>query len=416
MHPQDLSILDFTYDLPSKKIALYPLEERDGSRLLIGDQGNIKDDIFKNIAGYLPENAMLVFNDTRVIKARIRFQKASGGIIEIFCLEPFGEMTGYSTIMSKKETVRWKCMIGGAGKWKSGVLEKRGENRIGQGAKDPGNWKISVRLLEKLADSYVAEFNWEPAGFSFAEILELAGDIPLPPYIKRNSEAGDAVRYQTIYAREEGSVAAPTAGLHFTDAVFKSLAIKNIAIDFVTLHVGAGTFKPVKSTVMVDHEMHEEWISVNTGIIERLQTEIHNTCIAVGTTSTRTLESIYWLGVKAFIQPGIKHLELDQWEVYEEKLAGCNISPGVAMAALSAWLKQNNLEKLFTTTKLMIAPGYRFRMIRGFITNFHQPQSTLLLLVAAAIGQEWERYYDHALQNDYRFLSYGDSCLFFIDE
>ena len=416
MHPKDLSILDFTYHLPAEKIAFHPSVERDRSRLLVYDKGNIKDDIFSNITNYLPESCLLIFNDTKVIKARIRFQKPTGGIIEIFCLEPYGAMTGYHTLMNTRESVKWKCMIGGAGKWKGGMLEKKGKIDHRQRAIVNAEWTISVMLVEKLTDAYVAEFKWEPAGLSFAEILELAGDIPLPPYIKRMTEAEDTIRYQTVYAKEQGSVAAPTAGLHFTNEVFESLTKKNIITDFVTLHVGVGTFKPVKSTTMKDHEMHEEWIIVHLSTLERLQANLHNPCIAVGTTSARTLESIYWMGVKTCIHPGIQQLEMGQWDVYEEKLAGQDISPGVALAALIKWIKQKGLEKLFTTTKLMIAPGYRFNMINGIVTNFHQPQSTLLLLVAAAIGKDWKKYYDHALQNEYRFLSYGDVCLLFINE
>ena len=416
MDPKDLSILDFTYHLPAEKIAFHPPVERDRSRLLVYDKGNIKEDIFNNITHYLPEGCMLIFNDTKVIKARIRFQKPTGGIIEIFCLEPCGAMTGYNTLMNTRKSIGWKCMIGGAGKWKGGLLEKKGKIGNRQGATVNEDWTISVMLVEKLADSYLAEFKWEPAGLSFAEILELAGDIPLPPYIKRKTEAEDTIRYQTVYAKEQGSVAAPTAGLHFTNEVFESLAKKNILTDFVTLHVGAGTFKPVKSTTMKGHEMHEEWINVHLTALERLKANLHNPFIAVGTTSARTLESIYWMGVKACISPDMQQLEMGQWEVYEEKLADLSVSPSEALAALIKWLKQKGLNKLFTTTQLMIAPGYRFNMINGIITNFHQPQSTLLLLVAAAIGNDWKKYYDHALQNGFRFLSYGDSCLIFINE
>ena len=420
MHPSELSIFDFTYDLPPERIALHPLPERDSSRLLVYEKGNIQDVIFINVAQHLPENSLLIFNDTRVIKARIRFQKPTGGFIEIFCLEPFGEMKGYESVMNTKETVRWKCMIGGAGKWKEGLLDKKlavGDLQAYNKQWAMGNqeWTISAKLIEKLEDTYVAEFSWKPAGLSFAEVLELAGDIPLPPYIKRKTEEQDIQRYQTVYAREQGSVAAPTAGLHFTDAVFVSLQKKKIRSEFVTLHVGAGTFKPVKASVMRNHEMHEEWISVNITTIERLRENIPGNCIAVGTTSARTLESLYWMGVKAMIDPGLKQLDLGQWEVYEEKLNELNISPDQAMAALADWLRQHDQEKFFTTTRLMIAPGYRFRMISHLITNFHQPQSTLLLLVAAAIGNDWIKCYRHALQNGYRFLSYGDSCLLYIN-
>jgi S-adenosylmethionine:tRNA ribosyltransferase-isomerase len=273
---------------------------------------------------------------------------------------------------------------------------------------------MRARLVEKLSDAYVVEFSWQPADLSFAEVLEQAGDIPLPPYIKRETETDDTERYQTIYAKDEGSVAAPTAGLHFTNGIFNELEKKNIKKGFITLHVGAGTFKPVKAAAMEDHVMHAEWIDVEVSMINILIDQIDDPIIAVGTTATRTLESLYWMGVKAHLDPSISNLQLSQWDVYEEPLLSNTISPKEALTALLNWLQKNGVSKLFTNTQLLIAPGYTFRIVNAIITNFHQPQSTLLLLVAAAVGDDWKKIYDHALQHDFRFLSYGDGCLLFI--
>ena len=407
IHPKNISILDFTYDLPVDRIALHPLSERDASKLLIYKNGNILEDIYRNIDAYLPPESFLVFNNTKVIKARIRFQKSSGGSIEIFCLEPYDTINEYSSIMNKKGSVKWKCMIGGVGKWKNGKLTKK----LGI-----GNWELGATLIEKLPDAYVVEFSWVPADLSFAEVLEHAGDIPLPPYIKRNTEVEDTQRYQTIYAKDEGSVAAPTAGLHFTDEIFNRLDEKNIQKDFVTLHVGAGTFKPVKAATMQGHEMHAEWIDVSVEFIENLLLQLDKNIIAVGTTSLRTIESLYWMGVKVKLQPDIKLLDINQWEVYEEPLANGNVKVVDALSSLVNWLKKNNQQRLFTQSQILIAPGYTFKIANALVTNFHQPQSTLLLLVAAAIGDNWKNIYDHAMQHDFRFLSYGDGSLIFINQ
>jgi S-adenosylmethionine:tRNA ribosyltransferase-isomerase len=405
MHPKDISILDFTYQLPDDKIALYPLEQRDTSKLLVYKSGVISQDVYQNIATYLPQNSLLVFNNTKVINARILFTKPTGGVIEIFLLEPY--QADYTSTLTATKTCTWKCFIGGAGKWKDGELIKNWELGI-------GNWELRVRIIEKLSDAYVVEFNWG-GNISFAEILEQTGNIPLPPYIKRKPAAEDKERYQTIYALQNGSVAAPTAGLHFTQDIFKSLEEKNISKDFVTLHVGAGTFKPVKAASMQQHEMHAEWIDVTTTAIENIITNLNNTIVAVGTTSLRTLESLYWLGVKALLHPSLSLLQITQWEVYDE-LSGTNIPVKDALQALLKWLKQNNLTHLFTQTQILIAPGYQFKIVKALVTNFHQPQSTLLLLVAAAVGDDWRKIYSCALENDFRFLSYGDGSLLFIAE
>ncbi|MBK8522036.1 MAG: S-adenosylmethionine:tRNA ribosyltransferase-isomerase [Chitinophagaceae bacterium] len=402
--PKKISILEYTYDLPAERIALHPLAERDASKLLVYKKGNIQEDVYRNIAEHLTAESLLIFNNTKVIKARIRFQKSSGGVIEIFCLEPFEAINEYSHVMNQKGSATWKCMIGGVSKWK--------ENELATGN---DQWAIRAKLIEKLSDAYVVEFNWDE-GLSFAEVLEQAGDIPLPPYIKRKTEETDTERYQTIYAKDEGSVAAPTAGLHFTPDIFTKLAAKNIETDFVTLHVGAGTFKPVKAATMQEHEMHAEWIDVGAAMIENLVEQIDKTVVAVGTTSLRTLESLYWMGVKANMQPAIKQLTIRQWEVYEPPLINCNVTATEALSSLLTWMKENKRERIFTQSQILIAPGYHFKIAKAIITNFHQPQSTLLLLVAAAIGSDWKKNYDYALQHDFRFLSYGDGSLLFINQ
>jgi len=411
MHPKNISIADYTYSLPEEKIAVFPLTSRDASKLLIYKDSVISQDTYQNIAAYLPENSLLVFNNTKVIPARILFQKPTGGVIEIFCLEPYEDINEYSTVMNRKERVRWKCMIGGVSKWKEGLLIKKFGNH--QSAAELG-----VRLIEKLSDAYVVEFEWQPAQLSFAEVIVQIGNIPLPPYIKRKPEEADKERYQTIYAAFDGSVAAPTAGLHFTDQVFTSLKEKNIKTNFVTLHVGAGTFKPVKSGIMNDHEMHAEWINVSKSTIKKLIENIGNSIIAVGTTSLRTMETLYWMGVKTILNPGSKMEELviHQWDVYEEPMVSRNFSAMEALESLLLWMDQNNTESIIAKTQILIAPGYGFKIAKAIITNFHQPQSTLLLLVAAAIGNDWKKIYDYALKNNFRFLSYGDGSLLFLKQ
>lgn len=406
MHPRHLSINDFTYDLPAEKIAIHPLPGRDRSKLLIYRKEEIKEDIYRNIAEHIPENSLLIFNNTKVIPARVLFKKDTGGTIEIFCLEPYEHE--YTSVMSQKSSAKWKCMIGGASKWKEGDLVKkiRLQNE---------EVLITASLIQKLPDAYVAEFNWQPSQYSFAEIIEQAGDIPLPPYIKRNAADSDKERYQTIYAEHKGSVAAPTAGLHFTTAIFSSFENKNVTTDFVTLHVGAGTFKPVKSEIMEDHEMHAEWIDVPVSTIENILKNLKENIVAVGTTSLRTVESLYWMGVKCFLNNNysLQELEIKQWEIYEDPLSAQNTNAAIALTSLITWMKKNEMERLFTKTQIMIAPGYKFKIATALVTNFHQPKSTLLLLVAAITG-DWKKIYQYALKNEFRFLSYGDGCLLFI--
>ena len=409
MHPKYLSINDFDYKLPEEKIAFFPLEERDQSKLLIYKNENIAEDIYLNIASHLPEKSFLVFNNTKVIKARILFTKETGAVIEIFCLEPYEIINDYAVILQKKESTRWKCMIGGAGKWKQKYLEKKifiDSNEV----------MLKAELVEKLSDAYVVELSWTPGEYFFAEIIENAGKTPLPPYIQREAAESDTKRYQTIYSKYEGSVAAPTAGLHFTEKIFSSLKEKNIDCGFVTLHVGAGTFKPVKSEQMEGHKMHSEWIDVSVNFIEQLIQNLENNIFCVGTTSVRTIESLYWMGVKAMLNCNatIEELEIKQWEVYDDALANNSVSAKDGLQFLLNFLHEKEIKKLFARTQIIIAPGYQFKIINGIITNFHQPKSTLLLLVAAMAGSEWKTIYDFALNNNFRFLSYGDGCLIFI--
>jgi S-adenosylmethionine:tRNA ribosyltransferase-isomerase len=406
MHPKDLSIYDYTYDLPDDKIASFPLPERDTSKLLIYKDGEVTEDTYRNIDVHLPSGSLLVFNNSKVIEARILFQKATGGVVEIFCLEPDRRYYDVSSAMQLQGSVVWKCLIGGASKWKTGQLL---EKKI-----DTGNEQIlfSARYIDKTVDAFLVELSWQPASLSFAEVLHLAGAIPLPPYIKRKPDSSDAVRYQTIYAREDGSVAAPTAGLHFSPFVFEKLKARNIAAAYLTLHVGAGTFKPVKSETMAGHEMHAEFIDVSKATISTLIDHLDN-IISVGTTSLRTLESIYWLGVKA--KQGILSTEIPllvtQWEPYE--LDG-NLPAKEALLSLLRWMEENTTDRLYAKTQIIIAPGYTPKLVKALITNFHQPQSTLLLLVAALIGDKWKKVYDYALGNNFRFLSYGDGSLLWI--
>lgn len=405
MHPKEISIQDFSYELPEHRIAKYPLTKRDESKLLVYRKGKILHDTFLHIADYIPENSLLLFNNTRVVEARILFQKPSGGFIEIFCLEPNSEISDISLALQQKGRVFWKCLIGGASKWKKAVvLEKRF---------DKGEFicRVQARFVEKKVDHFIIEFSWQPEEWSFSELLHQIGAIPLPPYIKRKAEESDILRYQTIYALHDGSVAAPTAGLHFTDTIFEKLQEKKIRTEWLTLHVGAGTFMPVKSKKLADHEMHAECIDISMDTIRSIQASLQCTIIPVGTTSLRTLESLYWMGVKSSLDPSIApdQIGISQWESYE--LTSRKISPVESIQALIEWMSINRLDRLISSTRLLIAPGYSVRMASGIITNFHQPQSTLLLLIAALIGDDWKKVYAYALDHQFRFLSYGDGSL-----
>jgi S-adenosylmethionine:tRNA ribosyltransferase-isomerase len=411
--PKEIAMQDYTYDLREDRVAAYPLSLRDASKLLIYRHGKITEDIYRNISEHLPGNSLLVFNNTKVIEARLLFQKPTGGVIEVFCLEPHEQYNDITNAMMQHNKVLWQCLIGGASKWKHGQVLQR---KIIQAGKDV---ILEARYVEKRTDCFIIEFSWK-SELSFAEILHLVGVIPLPPYIKREAEDSDAERYQTIYAHHEGSVAAPTAGLHFTDAIFQNLKRKNIHPVFVTLHVGAGTFKPVKAETIGAHEMHAEFLNVSKQTIEKLITNLSSAIIAVGTTSLRTIESLYWLGVKWSMGKGQSStgsatlLELDQWECYD--LEKINIEPKGALESLLAFMNENKMEKLIAKTQLIIVPGYRPKLAKALVTNFHQPRSTLLLLVAALIGKDWRKVYDHALENNFRFLSYGDGCLLWFND
>ena len=410
-HPSLLHIEDFNYELPNEKIAKYPLEQRDQSKLLIYGGPEIRESVYAKIADELPQGSLLVFNDTKVVEARLLFQKPTGGAIELFCLEPADQYADITSAMLQKGSVQWKCLVGGAKKWKEGavVLEVEG-------------LKILANKVEILPDCFLIEFSWEPAGLSFAEVLHMAGDIPLPPYLNRETEEADKERYQTIYAKHDGSVAAPTAGLHFTENVFAQLEQKQIQKGYVTLHVGAGTFKPVKAAQMKDHEMHAEFIDVKKSTIEQLLAHVSKGIIAVGTTSLRTLESLYWIGVKTIHNPSLASADLavSQWEPYENAAENPDkkkeYSAEESLTALLQWMEKNNAERIITKTQIIIAPGYTFRMIRALVTNFHQPQSTLLLLISAIVGDDWRRIYEYALTHDYRFLSYGDGSILWVNK
>ena len=406
MHPKNLSIADFTYSLPESRIANYPLTERDASKLLIYKDGNIGEDVYKNIAEHIPAGGLLLFNDTKVIEARLLFQKPTGGMIEIFCLEPHEQYPDITTAMMQQGKVYWQCLVGGASKWKHGQVLKKiipaFEKEI----------ILQAVYTEKKTGSFVIELSWCPEQLCFAELLHHAGAIPLPPYIKRKAELSDAERYQTIYANFDGSVAAPTAGLHFTDSIFRSLEEKKIQKGFVTLHVGAGTFKPVKTGTIGQHEMHSEHIDVSGKTIMQIISKLDNVIIAVGTTSMRTIESLYWLGVKTWKLEQSSVLQLQQWEAYD--MSAQDLPAKDALQSLLDWMEKNKTERLLTKTSIIIAPGYKPRIAKALITNFHQPQSTLLLLIAALIGDDWKKVYDHALKNDFRFLSYGDGCLLWV--
>lgn len=409
-HPKHISILDYTYQLPDERIALRPLPERDASRLLIYQNGKIRENTYRHIADYIPEASMLVFNNTRVINARLNFLRSTGGRIEIFCLEPAGDIPEYQTVMNSTGSAAWYCLVGNAAKWKDDEILS---SRIG--TVKEGEVVLHARKIKKTGDQFLIELSWEPASLHFAEILDMAGDIPLPPYIKRKTEEADKDRYQTIYAEQEGSVAAPTAGLHFTDRIFQELDTKRISREYVTLHVGAGTFKPVKADKMESHDMHAEWIDVSADTIKKLMLQ-KGRIIAVGTTSLRTLESLYWMGVKAHLDPDKKDLSISQWDAYEEPLSTCQLGLEEALQSLLNWLQRHQRNRLFTQTQILIAPGYCFRVASALVTNFHQPQSTLLLLVAAAIGDDWKKVYQYALDNGFRFLSYGDGSLLEFNE
>lgn len=402
--PKHIEIADYTYDLPDKHIAQYPLAERDAAKLLVYKDGHIIATQYKRLQDQLPEQSLLVFNDTKVIHARLHFILPNDKPLEIFCLEPLNPAE-YQQNFSAYGKVHWKCLIGGNRKWKSGIIERTIES-------DQGTFILKAERIGRLEDAFEVAFSWEEP-ISFGEVLHAAGVIPLPPYMHRASEAADADRYQTVYARLDGSVAAPTAGLHFTERVFEGLDQKKIDRLFVTLHVGAGTFKPVKSEKIGDHHMHQESIYLSLEDLEILldAAKQQRKIISVGTTSTRLLESIYWHGCQ-LLQKAIPEnapVDLPQWTPYE--LTTYDYPVVDALKAVQQQMLSLPDQMLTGQTQIIIAPGYRYRVIDGLITNFHQPNSTLLLLVAALIGPDWKKVYQYALENDFRFLSYGDGSL-----
>ncbi|MBR5630597.1 MAG: S-adenosylmethionine:tRNA ribosyltransferase-isomerase [Bacteroidales bacterium] len=397
---KDISIEAYDYPLPEDRIAKYPLAERDASKLLVLKDNVISESQFKHVGEYLPKDALLVFNETKVIRARLQFHKTTGSRIEVFCLEPEQD---YQMAFSACSPVRWKCLVGNAKRWKEGKLSMelsvKGE-------------KVTL-FAERLAhnDQYSEiEFSWLPENLSFAAVLEAAGEIPLPPYLHRDAEPDDRDRYQTVFARYDGSVAAPTAGLHFTQPLIAELRDEGFGFDEVTLHVGAGTFRPVATETIGEHAMHSETIIVRKSLIENLIQHFGKPVIPVGTTSTRTLESLYWIGVMLKEQgDALRPLHVEQWFPYETHAP---LSATEALQGILAYLDKHGLTRLEASTALMIAPSYKMRIITGLITNFHQPKSTLLLLVSALIDERWKDCYRFALDHGFRFLSYGDSCLF----
>lgn len=397
-HPSSISVHDYTYTLPPEKIATYPLKRRDESRLLIFRDQTIEESRFKHLGDFLPAASTLVFNTTRVINARLRFTNTSGKIIEVFCLEPAEAGVDPTPAMAAASPVNWICLVGNLKSWKQNELEL-------------SNGSVHLRAtVERTAGlGHMVHFSWNPPQLSFAEVLDALGEVPIPPYLKRESETLDRERYQTLYAKNQGSVAAPTAGLHFTDRVFQDLRARGMDTAGVTLHVSAGTFMPVKADTMKDHNMHAEWIDVTQATLRELLQKPAEKTIAVGTTALRTLETLYWMGVKAAAHPEatLSQLEIGQWDAYDLD----PIARSESLQALLRWMQNSGLNRLVCRTQILIAPPYDLKMAAGIITNFHQPQSTLLLLISAIVGDRWKDIYSYALLHDFRFLSYGDSSL-----
>ena len=393
-----LSISDYNYPLPEERIAKYPLPERDHSKLLIYKDGEVREDHFFRVGEYIPAHSLLVYNNTRVIQARLVFHKPSGARIEIFCLEPLAPHD-YQLSLSSTEGCTWKCMIGNAKKFRETAIDMPLQVA-------GGNVVLRATKGEQMGNTFAVTFSWE-GGLSFAEILDAVGELPIPPYLNRPTEERDKTTYQTVYSRIKGSVAAPTAGLHFTEAVLADLRQRGVKTTELTLHVGAGTFQPVKTEDANLHTMHTEIIAVpRQAIVDILANLGH--IVAVGTTSMRTLESLYFLG--CMLLRGDRSLHVPQFMPYEQEWT---LSTEEALQALLAYLDETHQDTLHAETQIMIKPGYRFRVVEQLITNFHQPKSTLLLLVSAFVGEDWKKIYDYALAHDFRFLSYGDSSILF---
>jgi S-adenosylmethionine:tRNA ribosyltransferase-isomerase len=399
---QQIRIEDYDYPLPDERIAKFPLPKRDESKLLLYKEGKVSESIFKHITDFLPKGSLMVFNNTKVIQARLLFHKDTGARIEIFCLEP-AEPRDYALIFQQTEHCSWTCLVGNLKKWKEGLLSK--EVTI-------NGEKVTLQAEKKEShgDSHLIEFSWDHPTCTFADILDAAGVLPIPPYLHRETEKSDLQTYQTVYSKIKGSVAAPTAGLHFTPEVLADIDAKGFGREELTLHVGAGTFKPVKSETIEGHEMHTEFISVRRSSIERIKNNLGK-IIAVGTTSVRTLESLYYMGVILASNPEASSEELvvKQWMPYDEK--NNLLTAAEALQNILDYLDRNHADKLVTATQIIIAPGYDFKIVHGMVTNFHQPKSTLILLISAFVKGDWRKIYDYALSHDFRFLSYGDSSL-----
>ena len=402
--PKHIRISEFNYPLPDERIAKFPLPVRDQSKLLLYRHGEVTEDIFTSLPDYLPANSLMIFNNTKVIQARLHFHKETGALIEVFCLEPI-QPNDYALNFQQTEHAAWLCMIGNLKKWKEGALKR--EITV--------KGKPLTLTAERGAchgTSHWVDFRWNNPEITFADILEVFGELPIPPYLNRETQESDKETYQTVYSKIKGSVAAPTAGLHFTPRVLDALREKGVALEELTLHVGAGTFKPVKSEEIEGHEMHTEYISVNRSTLEKLVAH-EGKAIAVGTTSVRTLESLYHIGVTLLHNPNAteEDLHVKQWQPYETALETAATPAVDALQAIIAYLDRHHMETLHSSTQIIIAPGYEYRIVKAIVTNFHQPQSTLLLLVSAFLHGDWRKIYDYALAHDFRFLSYGDSSL-----
>ncbi len=400
---KNIKIADYNYILPDERIAKFPLPQRDGSKLLIYNKGVVSEDVFTSLPVYLPKGGLMVFNNTKVIQARLHFTKATGAVIEVFCLEP-AVPNDYALNFQSTRSCDWYCMIGNLKRWKEGELAKTVEVK-------GKTLQLSASRKALHGTSHQVAFSWNDDEITFADILEAVGELPIPPYLNRATQESDKQTYQTVYSKIKGSVAAPTAGLHFTERVLKAIDNAGIDREELTLHVGAGTFKPVKSEEIAGHEMHSEYIVVKRQTIEKL-IEHGGTAIAVGTTSVRTLESLYYIGCKLQDNPDASEedLHVRQWEPYEDPDAH-RLSVIEALRNILNYLDRHNLPALHTSTQIIIAPGYTYHIVRMMVTNFHQPQSTLLLLVSAFVHGDWRKIYDYALLHNFRFLSYGDSSL-----
>ena len=403
MDTKHIQIKDFNYNLPDERIAKFPLAKRDNSKLLLYRHGEVTEDVFHNIAQYLPKGALMVFNNTKVIQARLHFRKETGALIEVFLLEPYMP-ADYEQMFQTTGHCSWLCMIGNLKKWKEGPLKRTFDVKGKEVT-------LVAERKEDVHKSYRVDFSWDASDVSWAELLDAVGELPIPPYLNRETQESDKTTYQTVYSKVKGSVAAPTAGLHFTPEVLADIDRHGIDREELTLHVGAGTFKPVKSEEIQDHEMHTEYICVHRQTLEKLIRH-EAKAIAVGTTSVRTLESLYYIGVKLekTLDLSEEELHVCQWEPYENAVAK-PITPIKAIENILAYLDKHGLSALHASTQIIIAPGYEYNIVKMLVTNFHQPQSTLLLLVSAFLHGDWRKIYDYALAHDFRFLSYGDSSL-----